>query len=311
MKNNFYQKSFVTVESLTVDDVECVMEKTDEMEKLVREKGGDDRLQYKVMAALFYEPSSRTFSSFVSSMQRLGGGIIPLNGMSHTSVIKGETLEDTVRVFSCFADIIVMRNPEVGSAEVAAKYAYVPVINAGDGKNEHPTQALYDVYTMLKHFSSCEGLTVGMIGDLFNGRTVHSLSKLLVKLGTRIFYWVSPKVLKMPREIYTAVTNAGGEVIETENVDEILPKIDVMYVTRVQKERFANLHEYEKLKLNYIITADVLKSTKKDMIIMHPLPRVGEISPEIDTDPRAVYLREQMRNGLYVRMALLDLILRK
>ncbi len=194
MKNNFYRKSLVKVGFLTRDDIFYLFSKTDEMVSLVKKRGGDERLKGKIMAALFYEPSSRTFSSFITAMQRLGGGVIPLNGMRNTSVDKGETLEDTARVFSSYADIIVMRHNEIGSAEKIEKYATVPVINAGDGSGEHPTQALLDAYTISKHFAKFEDLTVGLVGDLLYGRTVHSLAQVLVRLGVKkfIFIWRLP-----------------------------------------------------------------------------------------------------------------------
>lgn len=281
------------------------------MKKLVEKGGGDERLKEKVMAALFYEPSSRTFSSFITSMQRLGGAIIPLNDMGATSVAKGETLEDTARVFSSYADIIVIRHNQVGSSRIFSDNASVPVINAGDGIGEHPTQALLDVYTIKSHFGSLNNLTVGMIGDLLNGRTVHSLSKSLLEVGIRKFIWVSPKALRMPKIIIDRAKTSGADIRETEDLKKVMGDLDVIYDTRVQKERFTDIAEYERLKLAYIITPDIMKKAKKTAVLMHPLPRVGEISPQVDSDPRALYLREQMKNGMYIRMALLDLILRK
>lgn len=309
MNNKFFGKSYLTVDQIEKEDILYLFEKVDEMKKLVESKGGNDELKGKVLAALFYEPSSRTFSSFLSAMQRLGGGIIPMHGMSYSSVAKGESLRDTVKTFSCFVDILVIRNPEVGSAQEAAKYATVPVINAGDGTGEHPTQALQDVYTIKSHFSDIATLTVGMVGDLKNGRTVHSLTKMILKFGVKKFVWVSPKILMMPQEIRERVEKSGGETVEVENLNDVIGDLDVMYDTRVQKERFTDLAEYERLKLAYIITPDVMKKAKKNMIVMHPLPRVGEIAYEVDRDPRAVYLTEQMRNGVFIRMALLKLIL--
>lgn len=311
MSNNFYGKSFITVDHLDNADINLLFEKADWMKKLVGKYGGDERLKGKVMAALFYEPSSRTFSSFITSMQRLGGAIIPLNGMGATSVAKGETLEDTAKVFSSYADIIVIRHNQAGSARIFADNAAVPVVNAGDGIGEHPTQALLDVYTIKSHFGSYKNLTVGMVGDLLNGRTVHSLSKSLLKVGIRKFVWVSPKALRMPENIIDSAEKAGAHITETEDLKKVIGGLDVIYDTRVQKERFTDIAEYERLKLAYIITPDIMGKAKKTAVLMHPLPRVGEIDPRVDSDSRALYLREQMRNGMYVRMALLDLILRK
>lgn len=310
MKNNFYQKSFVTVESLTVDDVECVMEKADEMEKLVEQKGGDDRLQYKIMAALFYEPSSRTFSSFVASMQRLGGGIIPLNGMAHTSVIKGETLEDTVRVFSQYADIVVMRHPDPGSVATAADFASKPVINAGDGINEHPTQALIDFYTIQKTFGKRNGLHILMIGDLAHYRPTNSLAKLLTLFPDIKMSFATPKEVPLPAVVRKYVQNHGIDVREYTDFVELLPNIDVLYVTRVKKEYMSD-SLYQKVKGSYIVDKKLTQKMKENSIILHCLPRVDEIHTDLDSDPKSLYLTKQVRYGLYVRMALLDLILRK
>jgi len=307
--NPFSNKSFLSVNDLSREHVSFLFQETDKMKKIVATQGGKDLLKGKVIACVFYEPSSRTFSSFVSASQRLGAGTIQLLGMSASSVAKGETLEDTIRTFACYADAIVMRHPEVGSAAFAAKYSYVPVINAGDGKGEHPTQAILDAYTIHNHFSSFTALTVGMIGDLLNGRTVHSLSKLLAKLGVKKFIWVAPSILRMPEEIYNLVKHKGTEVIQTEDLKEVIGKMDVLYVTRVQKERFTNQEQYEELKHKYIIAPQIMKNAKKNMILMHPLPRVGEITNDVDQDKRAVYIKEQMTNGVYTRMALLKSIL--
>jgi carbamoyl-phosphate synthase/aspartate carbamoyltransferase/dihydroorotase/carbamoyl-phosphate synthase/aspartate carbamoyltransferase len=309
MINKFFNKSLVTVESLMKEDIYFLFSKTDEMKKLVEERGGDSRLKEKILAALFYEPSSRTFSSFITAMQRLGGGVIPLNGMRNTSVDKGETLEDTARVFSSYADIIVLRHDKVGSAKIFTNYATVPVINAGDGSGEHPTQALLDAYTVSKHFESFAGLNVGLIGDLLYGRTVHSLAQILPKLGVKNFIFISPSSLRMPDEIGQKIKEEGGQFEETESLEKVMAKLDVIYMTRVQKERFADASAYEKVKNTYILDRKLLARVREKAVIMHPLPRVTEIHPSVDSDPRSLYFREQMRNGMYLRMALLDLIL--
>lgn len=311
MKNNFYLSDIITIADFGRDDILFLFQKATEMQKLVEKDGGDARLRGKIMTALFYEPSSRTFGSFVSSMQRLGGGVIPLQGVTYSSVSKGETLPDTVRTFESFSDIIVIRHPEKGAAKIAAEFCSKPVINAGDGIGEHPTQAFLDAYTIFHHFSNITSLTIGMIGDLLNGRTVHSLSQLLLLLGVKNFILVSPKQLSMPAEIVTKIKNLGGKVQELESLIDNISNMDVIYDTRVQKERFTDLEKYEKLKLAYVINPQVMQKAKKEAILMHPLPRVGEITTEVDSDPRALYLREQMRNGMYMRMALLDLILNK
>lgn len=311
MKNKLYGRSLISVDSLDLKDVAVIFSIADKMKKIVEKKGAADLLKGKIMAALFYEPSSRTMASFITAMQRLGGGFIPLSGMTNTSVAKGETTADTAKVFSSYADIIVVRHPQAGAAKVIAQSATVPVINAGDGTGEHPTQALLDCYTIRKHFKSFKELNIGMVGDLLNGRTVHSLSKLLLKLGVKKFIFVSPKALKIPEAIKQKIKNSGAKYSETENLTEVINELDVIYDTRVQKERFTDLKEYERLKLAYIITPAIMSQAKKSAVLMHPLPRIGEISETVDSDPRALYLREQMKNGMYVRMALLSLILSK
>lgn len=311
MENTLFQKDFISTEKLTMDDIALIFARADEMKKIVETRGSTDLLTGKIMTALFYEPSSRTFGSFLSSMQRLGGGTIPLNGMTHTSVSKGETLEDTVRVFESFSDIIVIRHPEPGSAAKAASFSSKPVINGGDGTGEHPTQALLDVYTMLGHFKTLDGITITLVGDLLNGRTVHSLITLLSLYKPSVIHLVSPKALRMPKQYMRKARNQNIRLYETEALDDVMKDTDILYITRVQKERFSDLAAYEQLKLRYVITKNVMKTIKKDAILMHPLPRVGEISPEVDADPRALYLKEQVPNGIYVRMALLSLILNK
>lgn len=313
MKNNLYKKDIVTVESLSRDDIELIFDKTGEMGKLVNKNGGDDRLKGKILAALFYEPSTRTFSSFLAAMQRLGGGIIPFNGMKNTSVEKGESFKHTVQVFSRYADCLVIRHPQSRMPAQGAKYADIPVINAGDGINEHPTQALFDTYTIRNNFNGLDRLTVTLVGDLKNGRTVHSLSQILAKMGTNLkFNFVSPVVLKMPQELKKKINTMGTNIKETESLSDVIPQSDVIYMTRVQKERFADLAEYEKLKSYYQLDRKMMEKAKQNSLVMHPLPiAAGEINNDLDNDPRSVYLNKQLSNGLYLRMALLDLILRK
>ena len=310
-KNPFYLTDIVSIDQFTKADIDHICAAALKMKKLVLTRGGSDILHGKVMTALFYEPSSRTFGSFVAAMQRLGGGIIPLQGVQFSSVIKGETLADTVRVFESFSDVIVIRHPEVGSAKIAAEFSDKPVINAGDGVGEHPTQALLDLFTITNHFGSANKLTITMVGDLLNGRTVHSLAKLVSLYKNVKIHFVSPDILKFPREIYMKLKDKGVILHEQEQLVDLLPATDVLYVTRVQKERFSDLDSYERVKNHYIITSSLMKHFNKKGILMHPLPRVGEITMDVDLDPRAVYLTEQMKNGMYVRMALLALVLNK
>lgn len=309
--STFNHHDILSTEQFSVSDLSIVTERAERMKKLVEKKGGSDELHGKIMTALFYEPSSRTYGSFITSMQRLGGGVIPILGVTYSSVTKGESLPDTIRTFESYSDVIVIRHAEVGSAKIAAEFCQKPVINAGDGVGEHPTQALLDFYTIQSHFRKINGLEVTLVGDLLNGRTIHSLSKLLSLFPRVILHFVSPDLLCLPSSLKTYLTVRGVRLDEREELDEILSNTDVLYVTRVQKERFTDLDVYEKLKARYIVTPKTLSKMKKSAILMHPFPRAGEITMDVDSDRRAVYINEQMRNGMYVRMALLSLMLKK
>ncbi len=305
----WYGKDILSVSQFTREDLEYIFAVAHEMRIMVERVGTFDLLKGKILANLFYEPSTRTSSSFTSAMERLGGSVIPINEVRYSSVTKGESLPDTVRTLDCYADVIVLRHPEVGSAALAAKYARKPVINAGDGIGEHPTQALLDAFTIKEELGHIDGLTVTMLGDLKYGRTVHSLARLLSLYKVKIHY-VSPEILRMPPEIIEELYRKGIEQSEHTRLEEVLPETDVLYVTRVQKERFEDQAVYESVKDAYIITPEVMKAAKQRMIVMHPLPRVYEISMDFDDDPRAAYFR-QMEYGLYVRMALLAMVLGK
>jgi aspartate carbamoyltransferase len=305
----FYGKDILSVKQFERRDLEYIFGVAHEMREMVTRVGSFDLLKGKILANLFYEPSTRTSSSFTSAMERLGGSVIPINEVRYSSVAKGESLPDTVRTLECYADVIVLRHPEVGSAALAAQYARKPIINAGDGVGEHPTQALLDLFTIKEELGEIDGLTVTMLGDLKYGRTVHSLARLLSLFDGRINY-VSPEILRMPEEIVDEIKSHGISQGEYSNLDAVLPKTDVLYVTRVQKERFEDIDLYEEVKGAFVITPEIMKGAKEKMIIMHPLPRVGEISIEVDADPRAAYFR-QMEYGLYVRMALLAMVLGK
>jgi aspartate carbamoyltransferase catalytic subunit len=258
------------------------------------------RLQGFCLANLFYEPSTRTSSSFYAAMTRLGGSVIPINEVSYSSVTKGETLEDTVRTLGCYADVIVLRHNEVGAAQRAADVSNVPIINAGDGIGEHPTQALLDLYTIQKERGTIDGLTVTVLGDLLHGRTVHSLVNLLKLYKVKINF-IAPVSLQIPEHYYQDLEafHVGGLL------DTVIDETDILYVTRVQKERFepALVIDY-----SYGVTPRQLERAKPNMALMHPLPRLGELPIALDSDPRAAYFR-QMKNGLHIRLALLDLIL--
>mgnify|MGYP001765812266 CR=1 FL=1 len=305
----WYGKDILSVRQFSVDDLNYIFGVANEMRGMVKRIGTFDLLKGKILANLFYEPSTRTSSSFTSAMERLGGSVIPINEVKYSSVSKGESLADTVRTLECYADVIVLRHSEVGSAALAAQYARKPIINAGDGVGEHPTQALLDLFTILEEMKRVDGLTITLLGDLKNGRTVHSLARLVSLFNVKINY-VSPDILRMPPEVMAEVSERGIPQQEVRTLEEVLPQTDVLYVTRVQKERFENPDDYETVRGSYVIEPDLMKRAKDDMIVMHPLPRVGEIDMSFDDDPRAAYFR-QMEYGLYVRMALLALVLGK
>lgn len=305
----FYGKDILSVKQFTRADLEYIFEVAHEMREMVARVGSFDLLKGKILANLFYEPSTRTSSSFTSAMERLGGSVIPINEVRYSSVSKGESLPDTVRTLECYADVIVLRHPEVGSAKLAAEVARKPIINAGDGIGEHPTQALLDLFTIREELGEVDGLNITMLGDLKYGRTVHSLARLLSSFDVSINY-VSPDILRMPAEIIEEIKEKGIPQAEYQTLDPVIGKTDVLYVTRVQKERFEDQDEYLSVKDAYVITPATMQQAKDRMIVMHPLPRVGEISNEVDSDPRAAYFR-QMEYGLYVRMALLAMVLGK
>jgi aspartate carbamoyltransferase len=305
----FYGKDILSVSQFGRQDLEYIFGVAHEMREMVARVGTFDLLKGKILANLFYEPSTRTSSSFTSAMERLGGSVIPINEVRYSSVAKGESLPDTVRTLECYADVIVLRHPEVGASALAAEHARKPVINAGDGIGEHPTQALLDLFTVVEELGDVDGLTVTMLGDLKFGRTVHSLARLLSQYRVKLFY-VSPDILRMPSEIIRELEAKDIPQSEHVTLDEVLPETDVLYVTRVQKERFSDQAVYEQVKDAYTITPQTLSGAKERMVVMHPLPRVGEISMEVDSDPRAAYFR-QMEYGLYVRMALLAMVLGK
>lgn len=263
-------------------------------------------LRGKMLATLFFEPSTRTRLSFESAMHRLGGSAIGFAEPEIASVKKGENLADTIRVVENYADVIALRHPLEGAARLAAEFAQIPIINAGSGAEEHPTQALLDLYTILKEKNQVDGLNIALIGDLRYGRTVHSLAYALSLYDVKL-HLISPELLRMRREVLDAIKKKI-EVVEKTGMEEVLPEIDVLYMTRIQKERFADMTEYAKVKGAYKIDCDALENVKKDLIIMHPLPRVDEIADEVDATPHARYF-QQVWNGITTRMALLALIL--
>lgn len=289
---------------LDINALDKIFQLADEMGK----KELQCPLRGKILATVFYEPSTRTRFSFESAMHKLGGSVVTTESALHfSSVTKGETLQDTIKVISGYADVIVLRHYEEGSAKIASEASSVPIINAGDGIGEHPTQALLDLYTIKKELGKIDNLKIALIGDLLYGRTIHSLIYLLALYKRVKIFLVSPNQLKLPEKYKDYLVQNKIEFEELTNLQKILDEIDVLYVTRIQKERFKSKQEYEKVKDAYIIDRKIVNQLKENAIIMHPLPRVNEISPEVDDDKKAAYFR-QAKNGLYIRMALLRLI---
>jgi aspartate carbamoyltransferase catalytic subunit len=275
-------------------------------------EAGEGRLREacrgRVLATLFFEPSTRTRLSFEAAMLRLGGSCLGFAEPGSSSAVKGESLADTIRTVSCYADLIVMRNPKEGAALLASRYSAVPVINAGDGGHHHPTQTLTDLLTIRRLRGSLDNMTVGFCGDLKFGRTVHSLAKALSRYSGISLIFISPPELRAPDYITGLLGEKGVEYAETDRLEKVMDELDILYMTRVQRERFFNEEDYIRLKDSYILTAEKMEAAKKDMYILHPLPRVNEIAVEVDSDPRAAYFK-QMKYGMYVRMALIASIL--
>jgi aspartate carbamoyltransferase catalytic subunit len=290
-------------------DIDAILKTASYFEKALKRKDRIPLLKGKILATLFYEPSTRTRLSFETAIQRLGGGVVSMGSVESSSVAKGESLTDTVRTVAQYADMIVLRHPKTGSAKEAADAIPIPVFNAGDGAGQHPTQALLDIYTIKKELGSLNNLRLALAGDLKNGRTVHTLVEVLSLFGAKL-YLVSPDILRMPAEITASLRGRGIEITETTDLKQACQNSDLVYMTRIQKERFTDLSEYEKVKGSYVINQDFLKQLNKKIVILHPLPRVDEITPEVDDYAGAAYFR-QMRNGVYVRMALLAMVMGK
>ncbi len=286
-----------------------IFDVTREMEHVVS-RYGSNILNRRIMATLFYEPSTRTRLSFEAAMYRLGGEVITTeSAREFSSAAKGETLEDTIRIVEGYSDVIVLRHYEGGSARRAADVASVPIINAGDGPGQHPTQALLDVYTIQKEIGRLDGIHVALVGDLANGRTARSLAYLLTKYEGVKLYFVAPTVVRMRDDIKGYLTEHGVVFEEEEDLMNVMSKVDVVYQTRVQRERFGDrIQDYERARGKYIIDVETMSALSENAIVMHPLPRVDEIDPAVDTDPRAAYFR-QAHNGVFIRMALLQMVL--
>ncbi len=296
-------RSLIDIADLTVEEIDGLIATAEDIIKDPDKYA--EKCRRKKLATLFYEPSTRTRLSFESAMIELGGSVIGFSEAQSSSASKGESVADTARVISCFADIIAMRHPMEGAPRVAAMNASIPVINAGDGGHNHPTQTLTDLLTIKREKGRLSHMTVGCCGDLKFGRTVHSLLEAMSRYEGVDFVLISPEELKVPEHVRTDILNAGRvKYRETESLQEAMPELDILYMTRVQRERFISEADYVRLKDTYILTPDKLETAKKDLSILHPLPRVNEISVAIDKDPRACYFRQVM-NGKFIRMALI------
>lgn len=300
-------KDILSGDQFTREELEEVLDVATEFQARLQKTPALDLLSGYVLATLFFEPSTRTRLSFETAMHRLGGRVIGFSGAESTSVAKGESLADTVRTVDQYADVIVIRHPRIGSAREAAEVAEHPVINGGDGAGQHPTQALLDLFTIRAERGRIDGLTIALCGDLKYGRTVHSGVWLYRHYRCRLIL-VSPDALRMPADIVAALRAEGVPVEETADLEAALAQADVLYMTRIQKERFSDPAEYERLKGSYVLTREMVERINPRVTILHPLPRVDEIAPDVDGLPNAAYFR-QARNGVYVRMALLALVL--
>ncbi len=300
------KRDLIDITDLTVEEINEMLNLADDI--VLNPDKYHEKCKYKKLASLFFEPSTRTRLSFETAMLDLGGSVIGFSDANSTSVSKGETVSDTIRVIEQYADIIAMRHPKEGAALVGANACDIPVINAGDGGHLHPTQTLADLFTIRRNKGRLENITIGLCGDLKFGRTVHSLIAALVRYTGIHFVLISPDELKLPGYMKAELDEVGAQWEETASLEHALPKLDVLYMTRVQKERFFNEEDYLRLKDTYILDLEKLAAAKDDMIIMHPLPRVNEIAIEVDNDPRAKYF-EQVGNGKTVRMALLLMLL--
>ena len=296
-------KNLIDIMEMSTEEIQELMDKA--LDIIANPKKYSEVCKGKILATLFFEPSTRTRLSFESAMYGLGGNVIGFADGKNSSAAKGESVSDTVRTVGCYADIITMRHPKEGAPLVASRRAGVPVINAGDGGHNHPTQTLTDLLTIYREKHTLENLTIGLCGDLKFGRTVHSLISAMSRYKNVRFIMISPEELKVPRYLITDVLEANNiPYQEVTSLDDVMPELDVLYMTRVQKERFFNEADYMRLKDTYILTPEKLRTAKQSLSIMHPLPRVNEISVAVDDDPRAIYFK-QVANGKYSRMALI------
>lgn len=303
---NFKHRDIISIKDFSKEEIEFILDYSKHMIPYAKGEKHTDFLKQKILATLFFEPSTRTRLSFESAMHRLGGNVIGFSDPSGTSQKKGESLADTIRMADSYSDTIVIRHPQEGAARLAAEFSEVPVINAGDGAGQHPTQCLLDLFTILTEKKKIKGNNVILLGDLKYGRTVHSLAYALSLFQAHLTF-VSPETLKMPKEVINECKEFGVEPISTTNLEKAIKEADVIYATRIQKERFPDAEEYNRVVGSYKVNNSLLQQGKEDLIVMHPLPRIVEIEPEVDKTDHAVYFKQAF-NGIPVRMALLSLI---
>ena len=306
MSMDFTGKDIISIKDFSTKEIDHILHYAEKMIPYAKAKKTTSLLQGKILSALFFEPSTRTRLSFESAMNRLSGRVIGFADPTATSQKKGETLADTIRMADAYSDLIVIRHPSEGAARLAAEFAKAPILNAGDGAGHHPTQCLLDLFTIYKEKTHIGKQNIVLLGDLKYGRTVHSLSYALSMYGANLTF-VSPKSLQMPREVVNECKQLGVTPKSTTKLEKALSDADVLYVTRIQKERFPDLEEYNRIVGTYQVTNELLEKAKEKLIIMHPLPRVTEISPEVDRTQHAVYFKQAF-NGVPIRMALLSLI---
>jgi len=307
MPMNFTHRDIISIKDFSKDEIEYILEYAKRMIPYANAEKHTTLLQQQILATLFFEPSTRTRLSFECAMHRLGGNVIGFADPSGTSLKKGESLADTIRMADSYSDAIVIRHPQEGAARLAAEFSDVPVLNAGDGAGQHPTQCLLDLFTILTEKKKIKGNNVVLLGDLKYGRTVHSLAYALALFKADLTF-VSPETLKMPKEVINECKEFGVEPVSTTNLEKAIKDADVLYATRIQKERFPDAEEYNRVVGSYKVDNTLLQQAKEDLIVMHPLPRVVEINPEVDATAHALYFKQAF-NGVPVRMALLSLIL--
>ncbi len=304
---NFQGRDIISIKDFSKNEINFILKNAEKMVEYAKGKNYIDILKGKILSSLFFEPSTRTRLSFESSMNRLGGRVIGFADPTATSQKKGESLADTIRMADSYSDVIVIRHPQEGAARLAAEFAEAPVLNAGDGAGRHPTQCLLDLFTIKSEKKKIEGKNIVLLGDLKYGRTVHSLAYALSLYGANLTF-VSPDSLKMPTEVLNECEELGAQPRNTSNLEKSIKNADVLYVTRIQKERFPDAEEYNQVVGAYKVDKNLLKNSRRDLVIMHPLPRVTEINPEIDKTTHALYFKQAF-NGVPVRMALLSLVL--